>query len=145
MLRTDGQRTGAPFGQSPREDAADGELHALSAHVAEIAGQVARLARIQVARTRLRARRLAFLALGGILLALVAAAAALAGVRLVVSGLTAGLGEVVGGRVWLAELWSGLLLLAVTAILLVSIRSWSERRLLRDLLRRRESRERARG
>lgn len=133
MLRTHEDRSGAPFGERPRDD---GELDTLTAHVAAIAGQVARLVRIRVARTRLRAHRLAFLALGGIVLALAAAATTLAAVRLVVRGLTAGVVELVDGRVWLAELWTGLLLLAVTAILLVSIRSWSERRLLRDLLRR---------
>jgi hypothetical protein len=140
LLRTEDQaRERAGNGAPP------GELDSLSAHVAEIAAQVARLARIRVARARLRARRTAFLVLGGIVLAIVAAAAALAGVRLVVSGLTAGLGELVAGRVWLAELWSGLLLLAGTAILLVLARSWSERRFLRDFLRRDRSQGRGRG
>ncbi len=113
------------------------ELHAsLSAHLTEIIGHLSRLARIRVMRVRLRTGRVVFLALSGILLALVTAAAALAGVRLVIRGVSAGLLEVVDGRVWLAELWSGLILLAGTGLLLVSVHSWSERRLLRGLRRR---------
>ena len=140
VLRVQEDR-GGTAGERPRDDRQDGDLDTLSAHVSEIAGQLARLARIRIARARLRAQSAAFSVLGGIVLALVVAAAALAGVRLVARGLTAGLGELVGERVWLAELWAGLLLLAGTAALIVSIRWWSERRLLRDLRRRDERRE----
>ena len=139
VLRVQEDR-GGTAGERPRDDRQDGDLDTLSAHVSEIAGQLARLARIRSARARLRAQSAAFSVLGGIVLALVVAAAALAGVRLVARGLTAGLGELVGERVWLAELWAGLLLLAGTAALIVSIRWWSERRLLRDLRRRDERR-----
>lgn len=139
VLRVQEDR-GGTAGERPRDDRQDGDLDTLSAHVSEIAGQLARLARIRIARARLRAQSAAFSVLGGIVLALVVAAAALAGVRLVARGLTAGLGELVGERVWLAELWAGLLLLAGTAALIVSIRWWSERRLLRDLRRRDERR-----
>jgi len=133
-------RDGAPTAGRAGNGAPLGDVESLSGHVAEIAGQVARLVRIRAARARLRARQTAFLVMGGIVLALAAAAAALAGVRLFVSGLTAGLGELVDGRTWLAELWSGLLLLAGTGLALVWLQRWSERRLVRDLRGRNERR-----
>lgn len=132
-------RNGAPAG-GRSNGAPPGDVGSLSGHVAEIAAAVARLVRIRAARARLRAHRTAFLVLGGAVLAFAAAAAALAGVRLIVSGLTAGLGELVHGQTWLAELWSGLLILAGTGIALVWLRGWSERRVLRDLRRRGERR-----
>lgn len=136
MLRTEEQeRNGAAPGGTSGEGRAS-PLDSLSFHALEIAGRVSRLARVRAARARLRVSRTVFLVLGGIVLALVAAAASLAGVRLIVSGLTAGLTELAAGRTWLAELWSGLVLLALTALLLVWARAWSERRVLRDLERR---------
>jgi hypothetical protein len=136
VLRAQGERNGAPSGAEPGGGRPHEELQSLAALATEIAGPVKRLARIRLARMRLRASRVAFLVLGGFALAVAATAAALAGVRLFVRGLTAGLGELADGRVWLAELWSGLLLLAGTAAVLVWIRSWLERRLVRDALGR---------
>ena len=79
VLRVQEDR-GGTAGERPRDDRQDGDLDTLSAHVSEIAGQLARLARIRIARARLRAQSAAFSVLGGIVLALVVAAAALAGV-----------------------------------------------------------------
>jgi hypothetical protein len=132
-------RNSAPAG-GRSNGASLGDAGSISGHVAEIAAEIARLVRIRAARARLRANQTAFLVLGGVALAFAAAAAALAGVRLIESGLTAGLGELVHGRTWLAELWSGLVILAGTGIALVWLRGWSDRRILRHLRRRRERR-----
>lgn len=129
------------LGTSP-DGGSQRDLASVTRLLGEIAEQLSRLARVRVARARLRARRVAFLVLGGIVLAVVAGALALAGVRLFVGGLTAGMSELVDGPVWLAELWSGLLLLAGTTALLVLLRTWSERLVLRDLLRRNRRRPR---
>ncbi len=137
MLRADAREPdGTVRGEPPAGDSREEPGRSASFHLAEIAGHLSRLARIRAARARLRMRRVVFLALGGSVLAIVATAAGLSGVHLLVRGLTAGLTEVADGRAWLAELASGLVILAGTALLLVSLQLWSERRLLRDLARR---------
>jgi hypothetical protein len=97
------------------------------------------LAHVRAARYGLLLSRTVFLTLGGIVLAIVCTAASLAGVRLAVRGLTGALTTALDGRVWLAELWSGLVILAGTALLVVSIHAWLERRILRDLGKRAET------
>lgn len=136
MVRAPEDRSGASTAAGSRGGRESAEHDEASTHVAVIVARIVRLARIQVARARLHAQRMVFLVLGGIVLALVAAVAAWSGARLLVGGLTAGLTELLDGRVWLAELCSGLLLLAGTAAGLVAVRSWSERRILRDHLER---------
>lgn len=128
--------------RSAREAASDGSSQngheaglasTFAAHAAEIAEQVSRLARVRAARFRLRAGQTVLLALGGVVLVIVSAAASLAGVRLLVRGLTGGLTAALEGRVWLAELGSGLAFLAGTVLLLVLVHAWVGRRALRGL------------
>ena len=116
---------------------AAGTARTFTAHAAEIAAQVSRLARVRAARLSLWVNRTVFLALGGIVLAIVLATACLAGVRLAVRGLTGTLTSALDGRVWLAELLSGLAILVGAALLVVSVHAWVERRILKDLKDRR--------
>lgn len=136
MLRTQEDREGTGNSARQGDGSSHGEFESFSAYFTDMADQVAHLGRIQVARGRLRARRAGFLAITGIVVAVVAAAIALSGVRLFVDGLTLGLSELVEGRLWMGQLFTGLLLLALTALALVTIRSWSERQVLRDLQKR---------
>ena len=117
-----------------------GTARTFTAHAADIAAHVSRLAHVRAARLGLWVIRTVFLTLGGIVLAIVCAAASLAGVRLAVRGLTGALTAALDGRVWLAELWSGLAVLAGTALLVVSVHAWVERGILRDLKKRGGSR-----
>lgn len=123
---------------------AAGTARTFTAHAAEIAAQVSRLAHVRAARFDLTVSRTVLLMLGGLVLAIVCAAASLAGVRLAVRGLTGALTSALDGRVWLAELCSGLVVLACTALLLVSVHAAVERRIVRNLERRR-GRDESRG
>ena len=132
MVSTEDRRTAH---SGVRGDGDQGESGSANDQLFEIVGQLARLARIRIARTRLHTRRKAFLVFGVGLLALVAGAISLAGVRLFVGGLSQGLRELVADdRLWLAELWTGLLLLAGTGIVLVTAWRIAERRVLREHL-----------
>lgn len=131
-------RNGAAAEAAPAVDAAE-DTDRLLAHLLEIADHVSRLILIGTTRAQLRVHRAACLALLGIALGLAATALVLAGARLLARGLTAGLTELLDGRIWLAELSSGLVLLAGTVLLILAVRSWSERRLLRRLVQRHAS------
>jgi hypothetical protein len=124
-------------GEAPREPPpGSGDPNRIAEHVSEIAEHVSRLVRLRIARSGVRMSRVLFLAFGGVLLLLVCATTSLAGALYFVRGLNATLTEVLGGRAWLAELASGILLLAGMALLLVSVQAWSERRMLREFVKR---------
>lgn len=86
-----------------------------------------------MARGRVRLQHAVFLALGAVAFLSVAVAASLSGVQLFVRGLAAGLTRAFGGRVWLGELVSGVILLGATLLLFLALRAWSERRVLHEL------------
>jgi hypothetical protein len=106
-----------------------------SAHVAEIAALVERLARIRAARWRLHTLQLGLLVPAALVLVVVAVALGLAGVGLFVGGLSAGLSELWPTRPWLADLVTGLLLLAGCGLLFAGVRAVGERRVLARLRR----------
>lgn len=74
----------------------------------------------------------------GLILMVVTIAAGLAGVWLVFRGLPATLTEVTGVGPGVADLVSGLVLLASIAVFVLAARSWSERRILREIEERDE-------
>jgi len=122
--------------ESSKNGAAAEPARAFAAHVADIAAHVSRLARVRAARLSVRVSRTVFLALGGVVLATLCTAAGLAGVRLAVRGLTGALTAALDGRAWLAELSSGLVVLAGTALVVLAVQTWIERRILRSLRKR---------
>jgi hypothetical protein len=109
------------------------EARDICEHADRIGTLLARLARIQVARSKVRAQRYAFLALGGLALGLVGAVAVLGGTFLFARGLAVGLSEAFGGRAWLGELASGPLLVGGTMLGLVVLRAVCGRRALAKL------------
>jgi len=104
-----------------------------STHVAEIAALLGRLARIRAARWRLRTLQLGLLVPAALVLVVVAVALGLAGVGLLVGGLSAGLTELWPTRPWLADLVAGLLLLTGCGLLFAGVRAAGERRVLARL------------
>lgn len=117
------------------------EWEPFAVHAAEIAGHVNRLTQIWALRARLRTQRLVVLVLAGVVGAVTFAVFAFQAARLVVRGLTAGLSELAGGRAWVGELGSGLMLFAILLGSLLWIRSAGERRLLKGLPPRHADRE----
>ncbi|MCY2959074.1 MAG: hypothetical protein NTY35_02825 [Planctomycetota bacterium] len=113
--------------------ARDADLELLFRHVTEITGHASRLAQLRVARWKVRATWAVSAVLLGLIVVVVAIATGLAGVWLVFRGLPATLTELLGGRAGLADLLSGLILLAGIGSFVLAARSWSERRILRDL------------
>lgn len=132
--------SGTRFGDGSAAGSADDgfapgarEARSFYEHADRIGGLLARLARIQRIRGRLRVQRLVFLVLGGLVLGLAGTVTSLAGAFLFVRGLSAGLGEVFAGRVWLAELTTGAILVGGLVLALLVVRVWSERRMLARL------------
>lgn len=123
-------------GPSLDEPAAD-RLAFLSTQVEETVGLALELLRLRAARLRLRAKRRLFLVLGLVVFSFAALVASFAAVRLVASGLAAGLGEL-SGRPWLGELGAGVVLLASTALALAAARALAARKVLREFRERRD-------
>jgi len=127
--------------ESPDAQSGDELLQGLFRHVADIASHASRLTQLRVARWQVRASWAVSAAILGLILLLVTTATGLAGVWLVFRGLPATLTELTGVGPGVADLVSGLALLAGIAVFVLAARSWGERRILRELEERDEAEE----
>ncbi|MBL8863684.1 MAG: hypothetical protein JNK02_16965 [Planctomycetes bacterium] len=118
--------------QAPEASPGEDQVQQLCERFAEIAGLGTRLARLRAARWKLRAAWVVSAAFLGVIVALVAIAAGLAGVALVFRGLPATLTDLLGLRAGPADLLSGLILLGGIVSFVLAARAWSGRRILRE-------------
>ncbi len=117
----------------PEKEPGDESLQLLFRHLAEITSHASRLSRLRAARWKIRTTWAVSAVLLGLIATLVVIATALAGVWLVFRGLPPTLALVLGGNEGLADLVSGLILLAGIGAFVLIVRSRIERGILHDL------------
>ncbi len=126
-------KNGGELDEAPERDSGEEWFQLLSRHFAVITGHASRLAHLRAARFELKASQAVTGVFLGLTLALMTMAAGLGGVWLVFRGLPATLAKLLGGRAWLADLLSGLILVSGVVLLVLATQKWSERRILRKL------------
>lgn len=134
VVEAEESETGSPeSGETPEKPAGDESVQLLFRHLAEITSHAARLSRLRAARWKIRTTWAVSAALLGLIATLVVIATALAGVWLVFRGLPPTLALVLGGNEGIADLASGLILLAGIGAIVLIVRSRIERSILREL------------
>ncbi len=134
MISTEQPRkNGVELDEAPEKDSGEEWFQLLSRHFAEITGHASRLAHLRAARFELKVSQTITGVFLGLTLAMMTMVLGLAGVWLVFRGLPATLAQLLGGRVWLADLLSGLILVSGVVVLVLAVQKWSERRILRKL------------
>jgi len=133
-------KDGPEVGAAPEKDSGAEDVERLFRHVAEITSHASRLSRLRMARWEIRTTWLVSAVFLGLTLTVVVIATGLAGVSLIARGLPTTLTGLLGGRVGLAELVSGLILLGGIGAFVLAARAYGERHILRGLEERDESR-----
>ena len=118
---------------APEKDSGEDLLQLLSGHFEKISGHASRLIQLRVARWKLKTSQAVILACLGLTLTLMAMATALAGVWLMARGLPPVLAQLLGVRASTADLLSGFILMSGAILLLLAVKKWSERIILRKL------------
>lgn len=112
---------GPASGEDPKRAFGD-----IGAQFAELKDYASLLVATQVDRVKASARRAVLFAVAGILGLILLCVTVAAGAIRLFQGVAAGLAELFGGRVWLADLLTGVLLLALVATVIgLALTTWS--------------------